>query len=443
MLEQPQEVPSFLRSPILKSVLVGILILLLLAPLAMVGGLIHERQETREEAEREVSGKWGSSQTLAGPVLLVPYVVRTTDEKGRTHVTTSHATLLPRKLEIEGDLAPEIRYRGIYEVPLYAAALDFRGEFALDELEPLGIPPGDVRWADATLSVGVPDPRGIRETVRLAWNGSELDFEPGAGTGSVFQSGIHARVGEHLGAGPALAQPFRFELALNGSSHLSFVPVGQDTQVKLSSVWPDPSFTGAFLPNSRSVTPDGFTADWKLYYLGRSYPQQWKRGDVDSGMLLTSAAGVDLILPVDEYQKSMRSAKYGILFLVLTFGAYFLFEVLGRLRIHPFQYLLVGFALVLFYVLLLSLSEHVGFAAAYAAASLATIALIVAYSGFVLASASKVSGMAALLVGLYVYLYVLLQLGDYALLLGAVGLFAALATVMWITRRVDWYALHE
>jgi inner membrane protein len=427
-----------MQSPVLKSFLVGALIVLLLIPLGLVGGLIHERQGTRAEAEQEVSEKWGSRQILGGPVLLVPYVVRITDANGKTHVSTAHATLLPRRLDIEGDLTPEIRYRGIFEVPLYRARLRFAGEFALEELEPLKIPQEDLRWDEATLSVGVPDPRGIRETVRLLFNGAELDFEPGAGTGSVFPSGIHARVGA-----PPQASAFSFELALNGSSHLGFVPVGQDNRVTLGSSWPDPSFTGAFLPNARTVTPDGFEAEWQLYYLGRSYPQQWKPGEVDLNRLHASAAGVDLILPVDEYQKSMRSVKYGILFLVLTFGTYFLYEVLGRLRIHPFQYLLVGFALVLFYVLLLSLSEHIGFDAAYAAAAVATIGLIAGYSGFVLKQLSRVAGIGALLSGLYLYLYVLLQLEDYALLLGALGLFAALAAVMWITRRVDWYALHE
>lgn len=443
MLEPDKEAGNWSQSPVLKSLLIGVLIVLLLIPLGMVGALIHERQGTRAAAELEVSAKWGSRQTLGGPILLVPYVVRTTDSNGQVRVTTSLATLLPRLLEIEGALTPEIRYRGIFEVPLYAARLDVHGAFALDEIFELKIPEADVRWADAVLSVGVPDPRGIRQTVRLHWNDRELDFEPGAGTGSVFSSGIHAAVGGILGASPPPSQSFQFELGLNGSGQLAFLPVGQDTRLSLASPWPDPSFTGAFLPDARTVTASGFSADWKLFYLGRSYPQQWKAGEVDANVLQTSATGVDLILPVDEYQKSMRSAKYGILFLVLTFGAYFLFEILGRLRIHPFQYLLIGFALVLFYVLLLSFSEHLGFDTAYAIAASGTVGLIAGYSGFVLRRPGRVAGVGALLGGLYLYLYVLLQLEDYALLLGAVGLFVALATVMWITRRVNWYALYE
>jgi inner membrane protein len=440
MLEPNADIRNWSRSPILKSVLVGILVLLLLIPLSMVGGLIAEREGTRASAEQEVRGKWGSEQTLGGPVLLVPYLTRATDEKGRIHVATSCAILLPRRLEVDGELQPEIRYRGIFEVPLYGARLDFRGAFALDDLAELKIAEQDVRWSDAVLSVGVPDPRGIRRAARLRWNDAEVDLEPGAGPASVFPSGIHAGVGKLLGTTPGPAQSFQFGLELNGSGRLALLPVGRDTEVKLASSWPDPSFTGAFLPDRRTVTASGFEAEWQLYYLGRSYPQQWKAGEVDRNVLQASAAGVDLILPVDMYQKTTRSAKYGILFLALTFGAFFLYEILGRLRIHPFQYLLIGFALVLFYALLLSLSEHVGFDRAYAVAALGTVGLIVGYSGFVLGGASRVAGMGALLGGLYSYLYVLLQLEDYALLLGALGLFVTLASVMWITRRVNWYA---
>lgn len=443
MLESTRDSGSWSRSPILKAGLVGALVALLLIPLGMVMALVHERQGTRASAEREVSEKWGSRQCVGGPVLLVPYVVRTTDSNGRTHVATSHATLLPRRLAIEGELTPEIRYRGIYEVPLYAARLDFEGAFALDEVLDLGIPEADLRWTDAVLSVGIPDPRGIRRSPTLQWGDVELAFEPGAGTGSLFPSGIHAPVGEILGGSREPSRSFHFELGLNGSRELTFLPVGEDTRVRLGSSWPDPSFTGAFLPERRSITASGFTAEWQLFYLGRSYPQRWKAGEVDANVVNASAAGVDLLLPVDAYQKSLRSAKYGILFLVLTFGTYFLFEVLGRLRIHPFQYLLIGLALVLFYALLLSLSEHLGFDRAYSIAATGTVALIVGYSGFILGGAGRVAEIGALLGSLYLYLYVLLQLEDYALVLGALGLFFILGAVMWITRRVDWYALQE
>lgn len=446
MLEHVQATRSFAQSPALKAILVGILTALLLIPLGMVMALIHEREGTRDAAEVEVSQKWGAQQTLGGPVLLVPYLTRAVDANGQSQIVTAHATLLPRSLQIEGELTPEVRYRGIFEVPLYTVELRVSGTFAPEELSELSIPETDLLWQDAVLSVGIPDPRGIRQTVTLFWDETERDFEPGAGTGSVFPSGIHVGIGEHLdGSADGSAIPthaFHFALALHGSRHLAFVPMGQDTRIRLVSAWPSPSFTGAFLPDDRSVGAEGFSAEWQLYYLGRSYPQRWTTGEVDYSVVEASAAGVDLLLPVDTYLKSMRSAKYGVLFLVATFGAYFLFEILGRSRIHPFQYLLVGSALVVFYVLLLSLSEHLGFDLAYGLAAVATLGLILGYSSFILRRAARLAGLGALLGGLYVFLYVLLQLEDLALLLGSIGLFLALAAVMWITRRVDWYALH-
>jgi inner membrane protein len=431
------------QSPVVKALLVGVIVILLLIPLMMVRGLIDERSGTRSAAEAEVSAKWGGAQNLGGPILVVPYIVRTLDSTGRIEISTMYATLLPRALEIDGEMTPEIRYRGIYAVPLYSARLAFRGEFRPEDLAALRIPEADARWQEAVLSVSVPDLRGLRQSVRLAWGDSEIDFEPGAGAGSCFSSGIHARVGERSPSSPGSPISFDFDLQLNGSGQLTFLPFGQDTRVTLASTWPSPSFMGSFLPDTRTVTADGFTAEWRLFYLGRSYPQQWRAGEVDPNLVTASAAGVSLFLSVDQYQKSMRSAKYGILFLALTFGAYFLFEVVSRLRIHVFQYLLIGFALVLFYVLLLSLSEHIGFDQAYAVAATATIALISGYSAFVLPGLRHAAGIGMLLSGLYGYLYVLLQLEDYALLLGAAGLFLTLAAVMWITRRVDWYALQE
>jgi inner membrane protein len=430
-----------LQSPVLKALLVGAIVLLLLIPLAMVQGLIEERSGTRGAAEAEVSARWGGPQNLGGPILVVPYIVRARDYRGQVEVSTSYATVLPRKLEIQGEMTPEIRYRGIYAVPLYSAGLAIRGEFRPDDLAALRIPEADVRWQDALLSMGVPDLRGLRQSVRLAWGDSEIDFEPGAGVGSFFSSGIHARVGERLSINGSTS--FAFDLQLNGSGQLTFLPFGQETHATLASRWASPSFIGSFLPDTRTVTADGFDAEWRLFYLGRSYPQQWRAGEVDSNLVTASSAGVSLFLSVDQYQKSMRSAKYGILFLALTFGAYFLFEVVSRLRIHPFQYLLIGVALVLFYVLLLSFSEHVGFDRAYAVAAAATIALISGYSGFVLRGIRHAAGLGVLWSGLYGYLYVLLQLEDYALLLGALGLFLTLSAVMWITRRVDWYAFQE
>jgi inner membrane protein len=234
-------------------------------------------------------------------------------------------------------------------------------------------------------------------------------------------------------------------LRLNGSESVFFIPAGKTNGVSMSSSWGDPSFAGAYLPASRSVGAEGFQARWQVSHLSRNYPQQWKSEDVDFGLFREivsgSAFGVTLFLPVDHYHKTTRASKYAVLFIVLTFAAFFLFEILNRLRIHPFQYLLVGFAMSLFYLLLLSLSEHVGFLAAYASGSAVTIGLIVGYTYRLLAEKKRSALFTGLLALLYGCLYVLLQLEDFALLIGVLVLLVVLGLLMFITRKIDWYSV--
>ena len=435
------EIATWVHSPIARTAVIGVLILLLLIPLAMVGMLVGEREATRFVVEREVAEKWGSEQSLVGPILSVPYRYRTVgvDREVVTHV--GHTRFLPSTLGIEGNVRPEIRYRGIYEVALYDVGLKWEGEFERPDLGIWKIPFEDVLWDEAVLVVGIPDLRGIKRAVVARWGDEALTFEPGPGAVALRGSGIHARVPHLERAAPGERVPFSFELDLNGSRELLFAPLGKETRLSLSSTWPSPSFTGKFLPDSRELRPNGFTAEWNISYLTRPYPQEWKDNEVTADLLGQWTSGVTLFQPVDSYAKTSRTIKYGVLFLFMTFAVYFLFEVLGRMRIHPFQYLLVGFALCLFYLLLLSLSEHLGFGRSYLLASAGTVGLIASYSGSVLGSVRRAGAIGAGLSGLYAYLYVLLQLEDYALVLGSLGLFALLAAAMALTRRVDWYAV--
>jgi inner membrane protein len=433
-----EEISTWLQSPILRAAAIGALILLLLIPLGMVGMLVGERETNRMTVEREVAEKWGGQQSLVGPILSVPYRYRTQGPNGEVLTHVGYTRFLPSILDIEGDLRPEIRYRGIYEVALYEVGLKWSGEFERPDLGLWKIPPEDVLWDEAVLTVGIPDLRGIKRAIVANWGEETLGFEPGTGGVSFCASGIHARV-PRLEASENTR--FSFELGLNGSRDLLFAPLGKETRLSLSSSWPSPSFTGQFLPESREVTPDGFSAEWNISYLTRPFPQQWRDGEVAPELLTQWMGGVTLFQPVDSYAKTGRTTKYGVLFLFLTFAVYFLFEILGRIRVHPFQYLLVGFALCLFYLLLLSLSEHIGFGTAYLLASAGTVGLIAVYSGSVLGSLGRAAAIGAGLAGLYSYLYVLLQLEDYALLLGSLGLFGLLSAAMVLTRRVDWYAV--
>jgi inner membrane protein len=236
--------------------------------------------------------------------------------------------------------------------------------------------------------------------------------------------------------------PFQFELKLAGSRSLQFLPFGKKTNVSLHSNWQSPSFIGNYLPTRRDITPQGFSAHWEILHLARNYPQNWSDQEVTKEKYQESAFGAELLFPVDHYQEVTRSAKYGILFIALTFVTFFFFEIFSRLKVHPVQYLLVSFGLCLFYLLLLSLSEYLGFGVAYALAGAATVLLISGYSGTVLKTGRRAFAMGGILAGLYAYLYVLLQLTDFALLMGSIGLFGILTIIMFITRKVDWYSLN-
>ena len=307
------------------------------------------------------------------------------------------------------------------------------------------MPPEDILWNEAVVTVGVSDLRGLRGNPTFRWRGRDVPFAGGSGDARLWSTGLTAAV--PLDVNPAETElPFAFDLRLNGSEEIQFLPLGGETVVELTSSWPDPSFSGAYLPESRSVTPAGFKARWSVSSLARSYPQQLRDyGEQNTNAfagIAPSAFGVALFTPVGHYQKTERSMKYGALFIVLTFLTFFLYELLSPVTLHPVQYFLVGGALCLFYLLLLSISEHATFAAAYAIASAATIALISSYGAALLRSRLRVLGLAGVLTLLYSYLYVLLQLEDWALLMGSIGLFLILALVMYATRRVDWGSAH-
>ncbi|HKV08523.1 MAG TPA: cell envelope integrity protein CreD [Thermoanaerobaculia bacterium] len=434
----------FRSSVTVKLFVIGFLILLFLIPLGMVDSLVRERAQRRTEAAAEVASTWGSRQILGGPVLVVPYLQHGKDEKGKPVTWVSTASFLPETLKVEGRIVPERRSRGIFESVVYRADLRWTGVFARPSFDTWHVAPEDVVWRDAYLTVGVPDMRGIRTALKLDWSDRELPLEPGGAEDGLWTSGLRVKI-------PGLAESqageryaFAFDLGINGSEALQILPLGKQTSVALKSDWPDPKFTGAFLPESRTVTGTGFSALWNVSYFGRSYPQQWRQDEAarlaSMESLQASAFGVELFLPVDIYQKTERSTKYGALFLVLTFLTFFLYEVFNPFSLHPLQYLLVGAALCLFYLLLLSISEHAPFAFAYLVAAAATVLLIGSYSAAILRGRLRALVMTCVLGLLYGYLYVLLQLEDYALLLGSLGLFATLALVMYVTRKIDWSA---
>lgn len=432
---------SIRNSPFVRILAIGFLILVMHIPTGMIQGVIKERQATKREAVEEVTGKWGRSQSIVGPSITVPFVKRWTEKnkdgetKNRSEIR--YATFLPESLHSSGKLDSEVRYRGIFKIPVYRMTLSVSGLFVKPDLSQWQIPAEDILWDRAYLSIGISDVRAITNHAILIWNGEKVDFLPGSGEANAKNPGIHAELKDRLAAD---SLNFSFTLNLNGSEAVLLAPFGKETRVDLASNWSDPSFQGSWLPTQRTVTQEGFKATWTIPFLGRNYPQKWTSTEGIENSIPRSLFGVSLISPVDHYRMAERSVKYVTLFLALTFVTLWLFEVLAKIRIHLVQYLLVGAGMCLFYLLELSFAEHIGFNAAYMVASFAIVAMVSAYCVAVLKSASRATIVGTVVIILYGYLYVLLRDQDYALLVGAVGLFVILAIIMFLTRKVDWYA---
>ncbi|HVH20585.1 MAG TPA: cell envelope integrity protein CreD [Myxococcota bacterium] len=438
--ENPLEttVHAIRNSHMLRLLAVGLLALILQIPISMIGGLIGERQERRDAAVSEVTEKWGRTQRLVGPALVVPYLHHWEDTVAKvTRSETRRVVVLPKSLRANGKLATETRTRGIFSIPVYSGDVELTGSFARPELSGLGIDPTQVAWNRAQLALGISDPRAIQNAAAVVWKGAPVAFLPGTDDLTAMETGIHAPV-DASGAGEL---PFRVALSLQGSVGFYLAPFGETTVLALEGNSANPSFQGAWLPKQREISPERFTASWEIPFLGRNFPQAWPTLDTPENAIGASQFGVEIVAPVDHYRMAERSVKYAGLFILLTFATVWLIEVLARVQVHPIQYLLLGSALCLFYLLELSLAEHVGFPSAYAIASIAVISLIGAYSQAILRRRALALTVAAGVAGLYGYLYVLLMNEDSALLIGSIGLFAILASVMFVTRNVDWYAM--
>ncbi|NNG01115.1 MAG: cell envelope integrity protein CreD [Desulfobacteraceae bacterium] len=436
--ETMRKTSDFIRnSATLKMFSIGILVLVLLIPTTMVSSVMRERENRRDDVVAEINWKWGTGQTITGPFFTIPYKSYYMDEHDKLKHTLEHLHLLPEKLDISGEIHPQIRYRSIYEAVLYNVTATLNGHFKIPDLEHINIEKEDILWDKAVFSVGISDMRGIRENIVIQFNDAAYQTGPGLKTGDLAESGVMTAI-------PLSARDtrysFSFDLSLNGSDLIHITPVAETTTVSLKSNWPSPSFNGSFLPARREITGDGFQADWKILHLNRNYPQYWTGSTHNVG---DSSFGLELMITADIYQKSTRIAKYAIMFIIFTFAAFFFAEIINRRRVHPIQYILIGLGIILFYVLLLSISEHIYFNAAYLISATAVTLLITGYSKGILKNNYFTVTVFGILVVLYAYLFVVLQLEDYALLMGSIGLFIVLGTVMYITRSIDWYALNN
>lgn len=420
---------------------IAILALLLLIPLSMVQSLIREREYRKQEAQLEVSATWGGPQTVMGPVISVPYetVIRVAlnDGSERTELRSvrQYAHFLPELLQIDTDLDPEKRHRGIYDVVVYRGRVEMSGTFK--SLGTGGPALADnLLWDEATVVLGVSDLRSIREQVRMTIGEHEVAFEPGAPVDDVATVAVNAPLPlseEEL----ATELPFKLSFQLHGSSYLRMVPVGRVTKASMRSSWAAPSFQGAFLPDSSTITDEGSSARWTVLHLNRPYPQEFVGNR--NYQLAESSFGVDLMLPVDEYRKSDRASKYGMMLIGLVFLVFFFVEVLQKMRIHPIQYLLVGLALCVFYTLLIALGEHIGFGKAYLVSTIAVVGLVVFYAASVFRMPRATRLLALVLLFVYGFMFTIIHQEDFALLIGSIGLFVVLGIVMALSRKIDWY----
>lgn len=419
----------------IKMVIIAGLVILLLVPTFIIQYIIYERENRRKDVIQEVTEKWGEKQKLTGPVLSIPVEFTKTDNYGGKQIFTRYIYLLPDSLVFAGEIQPEIRYRSIFEILLYSFDASISGNFNLSHLQDLDLNNGVIQYDQAVVEFGISDMKGVTDEVMFHWDASPSEIQPGIKNCAALSQGFHMK-------SPLNPEKERYifscALGLNGNTELSFTPLGKETFSRIKATWEHPSFVGDYLPTMREINDKGFEAEWKVLHLNRNIPQVTYNKDLT---LDNTYFGVQLILPVDQYQKTMRTVKYAIMFIGLTFLAFFLIEILNTKMLHPVQYLLVGSALVLFYILLLSLSEHLYFPIAYTIASLSLILLITLYSKAILQDTKFMIIITSVLTLLYGFLYIDLQLEDYALLLGSIGLFIVLSIVMYLTRNLNWYTL--
>jgi len=441
---QPQGFLYWLKESVtVKLAFIGLLIILLLIPSALVQNLIQERSQRQDETEKQVSDQYSGEQLIQGPVLVIPYKkqLKETDNAGKdvTKEVINNLFVLPNELDYNANVSPDILHRGIFEVVVYNGTVKVYGNFIKADLGSLSITADQLMPEKAKLIFSISDLKGLKTNPQLKIAGQTATAEPVFGD-TVFSNGLQVAV--NLTGMMDKTIPFEFNLDLKGSEELSFLHLGKTTDVTVKGNWGSPSFDGRYLPDTRNIDTKAntFDAKWRMLYYNRPFPQQWVD---DLNVLKTKKAddatfGVKLRLPVDQYQKTTRSSKYAILIIMLTFISLFLTEMISKHRIHVFNYVLIGAAMIVYYTLLLSFSEQVGFTFAYLIASAATVILVAAFLRSLIKNL-KTTGLFALILSLfYAFIYVIIQLEDLALLVGSVALFLVVAILMYFSRKINW-----
>ncbi|MDX1920597.1 MAG: cell envelope integrity protein CreD [Candidatus Caenarcaniphilales bacterium] len=444
----------------LRLLVLGIIGLIMLIPLALVNQVIVERNQYRDEASESITQTWGSSQVIAPILLTIPFISQERDSKGNLVDTMKYRHILPEELDLKAKVKTETKYKGIFKRVVYVTDLQISGFFPPLQPHNNGYLK-KILWDDSFVAVGINDLKTIQGQPKIKFADTTYNFEPKVNTSLVLSDGISTKI--NLTDKYSQQNKFTIDLQLRGTDSIKFIPVGRHSKISIQSSWLNPSFIGAFSPTSKEINDKGFSASWDISHLARGHVQdwigstEWLKEEIDKPDYIKEyegnnksaaqsvATGVSFLVAVDFYRSSLRAVKYGILFIALTFITYFMFEVISRIKIHPFQYLLVGIAVCIFYLLLLSLSEFIGFAWAYILASLANVGLITFYTKEITRKEKPnlYLYMLGVLLFLYSFLYVLLQLQDMSLLFGSVGLFIILGVIMYATKNIDWYSPKE
>lgn len=452
-METNQEPKNFFQSATAKIIMVGLLTLILLIPLEYVKSLISERSYRQVQVINDINQKWGGNVYFYGPVVKVPYTTysetKVIDEKtkqvtlNRTS-STNYAYFFPDELNVDANVKTQEKHRSNYESVLFSSAMNFKGSYPVPDFSGKEISDADIQWEKATVIIETNNIKGIKGEVAIKIGNQKLTFEPATDNNKSSRDIFNALETRPFNIKNLYAQntvvPFNLDINFNGSEYIKIVPIGKQTNATMTSNWNSPGFQGNFIPEDKTITDNGFKADWKISFLNRPFVQQYF-GSLPN--LSEYSFDVDFVIPVDQYQQSERAAKYGFLVIGLTFLVFFLIQTISKINIHIFQYCMIGLALIMFYTLLISITEHSSFTLAYIIAGAAVVVMIALYSASILKNVKFPVLIAVSLSALYTFIYVIIQLENYALLVGSIGLFLILGTVMYISRKIDWESSHN
>ena len=431
------------ESVTVKLMFIGVLILVLLIPSAMIDSLITERSLRQKDVVHDIADKWSGSQLIKGPVLIIPYhrTVNYTDvnQKELTKEIIENLYILPENLHIKANVEPQLLHRGMFDGVVYNSTVKVSGNFAKADLSILSLNADQLLLDKAKLTFSISDLKGLKNNPVLTAAGMQLSAEPTFNNKDLFNDGLQTNI--NLSTIKDGAFTFNYTLDLKGSQDLHFLHLGKTTDVEVMGKWPTPSFEGRYLPDTRKVDASGFKANWRMLYYNRPFPQQW----IGDNTLLNNekkqenaSFGVKLLLPVDQYQKITRTSKYAILIILLTFISLFLTEFIRKQRVHVFNYVLIGAAMIIYYTLLLSFSEQVGYNIAYLIASVSTIVLVSVFISSLMNNKKAAAMFAAILSLFYGFIFIIIQLEDFALLVGSLALFVIVAALMYFSRKINW-----